>query len=63
MHSCITRTHLAMVTALAGLFSGVLLAADSDTGDQPSEELEQVVVTGSHIKRAEAETAENVQVI
>jgi iron complex outermembrane receptor protein len=52
-----------MVTALAGLFSGVLLAADSDTGDQPSEELEQVVVTGSHIKRAEAETAENVQVI
>src|SRR5579863_613868 len=63
MHMCTKRIHLAVVTALAGLFSGPLLAADSDTGDQSSAQLTEVVVTGSHIKRAEAETAENVQVI
>jgi iron complex outermembrane recepter protein len=63
MYMCVTRSHLAMVTALAGLFSGTLLAADSDTDDQSSAQLSEVVVTGSHIKRAEAETAENVQVI
>jgi len=50
-------------SVLAGLLSGLLQAADSDTDDQSSN-LTEVIVTGSHIKRAaEAETVENVQVI
>jgi iron complex outermembrane recepter protein len=57
------RARLATSTMLAGLFSGALLAADSDT-DDPSSNLTEVVVTGSYIKRAtEAETVENVQVV
>jgi iron complex outermembrane recepter protein len=63
MYVRITRIQLAMVTALVALFSGVLLAADSETADQSNDQLVEVVVTGSHIKHAEAETVENVQVI
>jgi iron complex outermembrane receptor protein len=63
MYTSMTRIHLAMVTALAGLFSGALLAADSDSADQSGDQIAEVVVTGSHIKRAESETVENVQVI
>jgi iron complex outermembrane receptor protein len=53
-----TRIHLALVTALAGFCSDVLLAADNDT-----DELGEVVVTGSRIARADAATAVNVEVI
>jgi iron complex outermembrane recepter protein len=61
MYTCLTPIGLAM--AMACLFPDVLLAADSDSADLNSDQLSEVIVTGSHIKRAEAETAENVQVI
>ena len=63
MSISMTRIHLAVVTAAAALFCGTVLAADSGTGDESGDQIAEVLVTGSHIKRAEAETVENVQVI
>jgi iron complex outermembrane recepter protein len=51
-------------SAAAAMFaSSAIHAADASDSDASSTELQEVIVTGSHLRRVESETAEPVQVI
>ena len=53
-----------LIALLASVISfGTAKAQTSPTSDESTTQLQEIVVTGSNIKRAEAETVANVQVV